>query len=537
MLARPPSPTPPLRRAALGLALGAALLVLSFGLATTFATWWHHNAVEQRLSLERARAAALAQATAVILSQKLAAAHGAALGFSQGDDVREILSAQQDPARVPDPSWEERTLRLDRRLDGAARQLGLGLIAVANADGVVIASGEPLGIPSFVGQRYTDGPLHRGTRNGQSMRLFMVGETTGRRTVVFAEPVRATDGRYLGYVGVAAVLEETLLPTSPSTLIVTDRHGVIVLTNGMAAWRLRRLTHQPGWTPPDESPDWPLYGGTAPQPWTWLPTAWPDVWQIDPAPGGARMLESRAPLLGEVLQVHTLEPTTWLDELDHWRRLLQGLGTALVLSLLGLIAILAAGWWQTRHQRQALAALNEQLQRLATTDALTGCHNRRRLFELLDDELRRHQRSGRPLSVLSIDLDHFKLVNDRHGHAAGDDVLRHVVGILQNHLRTTDHLGRVGGEEFLVLLPETADEAARGVAEKLRQAVQAHPAPLAGGLSLPVTVSIGGVTATEPTQLRAAPLLDAADRALYAAKQAGRNRVCWADAVTSQSAG
>lgn len=128
------------------------------------------------------------------------------------------------------------------------RELGLGLIAVADREGVVVASGEPPGIRSFVGNCYRDGPLYAAAREGQSARMFMVGETTGRRGMVFAEPVMV-DGRFVGYVGVSITLDEGVLPAEADNAIVSDAHGVVVLSRERR-WLFRRLVHVPTWPPP-----------------------------------------------------------------------------------------------------------------------------------------------------------------------------------------------------------------------------------------------------------------------------------------------
>lgn len=176
--------------------------------------------------------------------------------------------------------------------------------------------------------------------------------------------------------------------------------------------------------------------------------------------------------------------------------------------------------------------LYEETSRLAVTDGLTGIANRRRFDELLAHEVRRASRYARPLALMMIDVDRFKRVNDRYGHASGDRVLRALAGLLAADVRETDTLARYGGEEFAVLLPETRVVAAIQVAEKLRAAVAATLT--AGDPPLPITVSVG-VAAVEhagrarddaDVTARCAALLAAADRALYAAKRAGRDRVC-----------
>jgi diguanylate cyclase (GGDEF)-like protein/PAS domain S-box-containing protein len=164
----------------------------------------------------------------------------------------------------------------------------------------------------------------------------------------------------------------------------------------------------------------------------------------------------------------------------------------------------------------------ERLSRLATHDALTGVFNRRHLEDVVRSELERAHRYQRPLTVAMVDADHFKRINDTYGHQVGDEVLRAVSGRCQHMLRTNDVLGRYGGEEFIVVFPETTLDEARIVAERVRSAIAGSPVTI-GEHALEVTVSIGLAqlaSGQEPSSLVAS-----ADAALYAAKQSGRNRV------------
>lgn len=163
----------------------------------------------------------------------------------------------------------------------------------------------------------------------------------------------------------------------------------------------------------------------------------------------------------------------------------------------------------------ALAAMAQQ----AATDPLTGLPNRRSLDQTLAAQLAMAQREGRPFSVLMLDLDHFKAVNDTHGHGVGDAVLRSFAQRIQAQLRRSDVCARYGGEEFAVVLPGTASALALDAAERLRLAVAG--APLVP--NVPVTVSVGAATWREDED--AAALLGRADAALYEAKRAGRDRV------------
>lgn len=176
-----------------------------------------------------------------------------------------------------------------------------------------------------------------------------------------------------------------------------------------------------------------------------------------------------------------------------------------------------------------------RLEALAATDALTGLMNRRRFFQRLEAEVARAARFSRPLSVAMVDVDHFKRVNDTYGHATGDAVLRAVAQTLREALRAMDAVGRVGGEEFAVLLPETGLEAAAGVLERIRQAVAGLEVMAADGRQVRVTVSAGVAAWQAGEEAEAA--LRRADAALYAAKSAGRNRVVCGEAASTAGHG
>ena len=167
-----------------------------------------------------------------------------------------------------------------------------------------------------------------------------------------------------------------------------------------------------------------------------------------------------------------------------------------------------------------------ELQRLATTDPLTGALNRRSFFEQGESELRRARRYGAPLSLILVDVDHFKQVNDGFGHCAGDAVLRRLVETLKAALREHDLVCRYGGEEFALLFPETDQVGAEMIAERLRHAVAALEVAHEDGTIRP-TVSIGG-TQVEVDSDSLESALSRADAALYRSKEAGRNRVTFA---------
>jgi len=162
--------------------------------------------------------------------------------------------------------------------------------------------------------------------------------------------------------------------------------------------------------------------------------------------------------------------------------------------------------------------LHQQLEQLAMTDSLTGLHNRHVLEDTLAREVLRAQRSGRPCALLFCDIDHFKVVNDRWDHVTGDRILQQVAAIIRQRLRRGDLAARFGGDEFVVLLPETGMDAAVAVAKELRLRVAA------AAKAWSVTISIG-VAGTAVNGCDGSSLLAAADAAMYQAKRGGRNRV------------
>jgi diguanylate cyclase (GGDEF)-like protein len=220
------------------------------------------------------------------------------------------------------------------------------------------------------------------------------------------------------------------------------------------------------------------------------------------------------------------------DMYANWRRRAWVFGT--IVAVLDVLIIWFAMLFSQQLRRRT--EVEAELRVLARTDGLTSLGNRRALDEIGPKEWRLARRGGQPLSVLLIDVDHFKGYNDLYGHAAGDDALTAVARCIKNGLRRpADHAARYGGEEFVVLLPATSLEGARIVAETMREAVQALGMRHVASTHQVLTVSIG-VASTEMrdfADLRA--LIDAADAALYAAKAEGRNRTMLDGAAESHA--
>lgn len=167
--------------------------------------------------------------------------------------------------------------------------------------------------------------------------------------------------------------------------------------------------------------------------------------------------------------------------------------------------------------------LQLELEKQAKTDALTGAYNRRFLYDEIKKEFSRFQRYKTPFSFVSMDIDQFKMINDNHGHDIGDSILKHISTVTSNSIRKNDVFARFGGEEFVVLLPNTRLNDGRLVAEKIRNKIHSNPL-LQGNTEIPYTASIGVSQVIKEDECYEA-IIKRADKALYQSKQAGRNRV------------
>jgi len=178
-----------------------------------------------------------------------------------------------------------------------------------------------------------------------------------------------------------------------------------------------------------------------------------------------------------------------------------------------------------KELQHELEEKNKELEQLSISDGLTGLYNHRHIQEVVHEEYERARRTGEPLSVVMLDFDHFKRVNDLYGHQVGDRVLQEMAEILRKTAREIDKLGRYGGEEFIAVLPETDAESATTFAERVRERVERHPFAVGRAEPLQLTISAGTATYPYPGVYNPRTLIQRADQALYAAKRAGRNCV------------
>ncbi len=208
----------------------------------------------------------------------------------------------------------------------------------------------------------------------------------------------------------------------------------------------------------------------------------------------------------------------------------------LITVILGLLILLASGcYYYLSRLAEKVKQGQKRLLALATIDDLTHLYNRRYFFHRFHQEFERAKRYQRPLSCLILDIDHFKRVNDTYGHFAGDQVLQEIAWILQTQCRRSDLVGRYGGEEMIILLPETDATGAVAIAERIRELIKNHTVRNGQGQAIRVTVSVG-VAHFSGTDLQALPTPDVivqrADDALLQAKRRGRNRTVLFEAAT-----
>ncbi|WP_284616554.1 GGDEF domain-containing protein [Aquabacterium humicola] len=211
----------------------------------------------------------------------------------------------------------------------------------------------------------------------------------------------------------------------------------------------------------------------------------------------------------------------WFNAAEYTDLLQASLGQGLTF-LMSFLSIMGAGFAFVLAVFERVAL---QMEKLATHDGLTGCLNRSTIDAMLAHALDRGRREGAPVSFVLLDLDHFKLVNDQHGHRTGDAALRAFARTVRERLRASDIFGRTGGEEFGLVLPGTDATGARRLLEQIRAAVEAMPVRDALGHPVRITVSAGLAVADPASGISGDRLYGRADRALYEAKHAGRNRV------------
>ena len=417
--------------------------------------------------------------------------------------------------------------RLAKRLETMVADLGVDQILVMDDAGNCLASG---GFPQAAmptGVNYLDREYFSMARRAGVGQQFAVGRTTHTPGIFYSAAV-TSGSRFLGVVAVKIELSRLSRLVSDKNAFITDENGVVIIAGDRDFYmrsvpgdRVKRLS---------ESERLSRYQRREFETLSIEPVDLYGLRLVRLAGRGAPMLEALSFNQADVLKIWVFRD---LSELLRIRR--EGLWLWLVLLLVGtlLVAGAVAGVRYLRRGREhraeiarvneELVALNDELRVQARIDSLTGCRNRRYFLEELDHELKRSARFAFPCCLAVLDIDHFKEVNDQYGHAAGDRLLKHFAQTVGRCLRSSDSLGRLGGEEFALLLPQTALDGALELAERVRAAVECSSAHC-GQHEVRFTVSIG-VEQWRGGDDSVENLIVRADHAMYAAKHDGRNRV------------
>ncbi|WP_445396656.1 GGDEF domain-containing protein [Zobellella sp. An-6] len=401
-------------------------------------------------------------------------------------------------------------LQADLDKFGAAFELN-GIWLLGPKGEVLIQSPVLLPLPSF----FLAGAIP------QRFRRLVLDPELKQATYYYAAPIEV-DGAAVALLLLSSSVNGFSRPGFRTELLVTDNEGIVSMADN-PSWLLHALDEgQLSYrSSPATGQDPPLL------PLSMSPLL-PEVRLLGPQKSPVVLASHRMKESG--YQVHALTDAQHVyhlaQEQDRWATIISLATTG---SLWGGLLTLLTLKRNRRHRlaisraNNELVRLNQQLKQLATTDALTQCPNRRAAEARLQYEVANLQRYHHPFCIMMVDIDHFKLINDQHGHDIGDQVLRHFAGVGRRAIRDTDVLARIGGEEFLLILPDTDLQQGLYLAHRLLETISATPLYLADR-TIGFSFSGGLTEADKGDGINA--LLVRADRALYRAKEGGRCRIC-----------
>ncbi|MHC1713145.1 MAG: diguanylate cyclase [Solidesulfovibrio sp.] len=495
-------------------------IIMSIPLIVTI-SWIYTNAWRTK-TIDKAITAASARSE----NQKAILITEVKTKFYRIRNVSQLLARETDLVALltyPTPALEE---ELNRYLMEFTQDLELHRAYILDAKGICVASNDFADPESLVGTSFQDRDYFQATREGRQGIEFLVGRVSSEPGFHFASPIRSRTA-ILGAAVVKIDLADFANRLHFKAGFVTDDQGIVVLSDDPTnllravpdapalgfthAERLRRYQREQFSILPITASD--ALG-------TWLYT-------YGETPSAPSIMQVVA-LPEEKLTVYFFQEVEGLRAINAQFGIRLYLASLVLTFVLVLMLSLYAYLARDAYLRRNLRELNEKLKIQAQHDALTGCWNRRKFNEVLHQEAYRSSRTGHPLALAMLDLDHFKQVNDRHGHAVGDRTLMHVTSIFRENLRQTDTLARIGGEEFAIVLPETDEQQAQQLMHRLALCLARQP--LEGdGYQIAQTASIG-VAASSGAQ-DSENLMQEADVALYVAKKSGRNRVVAASSI------
>jgi len=533
-----------LRRATGPLSFALVVLVCWF-VSGMIADRMVQQELDAALRAQRQMSASIVDNMAEVIASDLSMSRAIPATMAEMDLIQHALARSQNYAGtsgVPVSGLRETLLNVpqlaavDSFLHDAQGFSGLDSIWLVNANGLCIAASN-MQTHNYIGIDMHSRSYLTNTLLGAFGEAYGVGQTSGEPGIFIAAPVY-DDGILVGAVVAKVGIARLRHWVAHSGTFITDDNGVIIMAHNSALEghalpdaRVRQMSfaerqniyHRADFPTVQIEAHMQQVREQAP----WVPPAIAaQLFGITDRPVPA-LYESRGGL-NSGLSAHLVDPLAAWPELlgnhkrDHLLVFLTLAGTA------ALAWVITVSYVRERRHHRATRDLAEQLQSANTLlsaearhDALTGALSRRYFLDLLRHEIERAQAGGDPLCMAIADLDHFKQINDRFGHAAGDRALEHFVDTCRAELRGSDAIGRLGGEEFGILLPATALEAGREVVERLRTRLKAIPST-----KLPVSASLSvsiGITELSPED-QSERIMSRADLALYAAKSGGRDR-------------
>ena len=506
--------------------------------------------VQQELAtsmhVEQQMAASIVDNTAQIIASDLAMSRAIPATIAEMDMIQLALAQSHGSAHETAATESERRARwltvpalarIDNFLSNARGFTGLDYVWVVDSDGFCVASSNGVDTNSFVGVDMRARGYIQKALLGAFNETYGVGRTNGDPGIFIATPVYR-DGFLVGAVIAKVSVDRLRHWVARAGTFVTDNNGVIVMAHesqlenrvmpDSPVLRMSRAERMDAYRRVDfRTFRITNIGERVRMDAPWLPPALSHAF-FAADNGTAPALYDERTGLNSGLAAHIVHPLpNWAEIVSNQRRdRLLVFITALGVSLLAIV--IAVSYLRERRLHRATRHLAEQLQSANTLlsaearhDALTGALSRRYFLDILRREIDLARAAGIPMSVAIADLDHFKQVNDRFGHATGDRALEHFVRMCEEQLRASDGVGRLGGEEFGLLLPQTALADAHAVLERLRKRFnQEHCAYLPDDTALSVSIGITELSDGDTAE----NLLKRADLALYAAKSGGRDR-------------
>ncbi|OUL74979.1 sensor domain-containing diguanylate cyclase [Paraburkholderia hospita] len=539
-----------MKRTTLRQALGPASFVL-----VVLACWFASGLVADRmvqqeldtaLRQQRQMSASIVYNMAEVIASDLAMSRAIPATMAELGVIQQALTHSQNYAASGvdlEPAHREELLKspelagIDGFLRDAQGFSGLDIIWLVNANGLCVAASNAQNAHSFVGLDMRSRSYLTNALLGAFGEAYGVGRMSGEPGIFISAPVY-DDGLLVGAIVAKVGIARLRHWVAHAGTFVTDDNGVVIMAHNAAlegqAMPNSRVTqmnavermgtyHRDQFATIQIQPVKSQVRSDAP----WVPTAIAD--QLFDMPGQPipTLYQSRGGL-NSGLSAHLVDPLVAWPELmrNHKRDHL-----LVFLTLAGTVAlawVITVSYLRERRHHRATRVLAEQLQSANTLlsaearhDALTGALSRRYFLDLLRHEIDRARATGEPLCMAIADLDHFKQINDRFGHAAGDRALEHFVDTCRAELRGSDAIGRLGGEEFGILLPSTQLGTGLEVVERLRVRLKATPsAKLPQSVGLSVSIGITELSAEDLPER----IISRADQALYAAKQGGRDR-------------